>query len=86
MHAHCKYAKLPASRPDFWKAKLAGNVERDQKAIDALTSNGWRVLTVWECSTRNVESLPMLRESLVEWIQGADACGEIAGPRYDGPK
>lgn len=85
-HAHCKYAKLPASRPEFWKAKLDGNVERDQRAIEALISNGWRVLTVWECSTRSVEALHMLRKSLAEWIQGCDAYGEIAGPMADGPK
>jgi DNA mismatch endonuclease (patch repair protein) len=86
MHAHCKYAKLPASRPEFWRTKLAGNVERDRRAICALISNGWRVLMVWECSTRNVEALPMLRESLVQWIQGSDACGEISSLMSDGPK
>ena len=30
-HAHsgCRYAKTPASRREFWEAKLAANVERD---------------------------------------------------------
>jgi DNA mismatch endonuclease (patch repair protein) len=40
MHANCKYAKLPTTRPAFWQEKLSGNVKRDQKAIDALVSSG----------------------------------------------
>jgi len=32
-HAHrgCRYAKMPASRREFWEAKLATNVERDRR-------------------------------------------------------
>lgn len=26
MHEDCHFAKLPAKHPDFWKAKLEGNV------------------------------------------------------------
>ena len=51
-HAKCKYAKLPSTRPEFWQVKLAGNVERDQKAIDSLMFSGWRVLTVWEFNSK----------------------------------
>ena len=79
-HAKCKYAKLPSTRPAFWQEKLARNVERDQNAIDSLMLSGWRVLTVWECSTRNVEALHKLREALVKWIESADVSGAIAGP------
>ena len=39
-HAHpgCRYAKVPASRREFWEAKLTANVERDRRAIDELLS------------------------------------------------
>lgn len=83
MHAKCKYAKLPSTRPEFWQIKLAGNVERDQKAIDALMSSGWRVLTVWECATRNVTTVGMLQEAIVKWIESGDIAGEITGPMED---
>ena len=65
-HAHkeCKYAKVPATRPDFWAAKLQANVERDQRAIENLTTMGWRVLCVWECATRSHETLNLLEEKV----------------------
>ena len=51
-HAGCRYATNPATRPEFWDAKFAGNVERDGRNHDALLALGWRVATVWECALR----------------------------------
>ena len=82
-HAKCKYAKLPSTRPEFWQGKLAGNVKRDQKAMDALVTSGWRVLTVWECSTRNAAAIVTLRETLGKWIASGAISGEICGPMTD---
>lgn len=81
-HAHrgCKYAKVPATRPDFWMAKLQGNVERDQRAIEKLATMGWRVLCVWECATRNQETVKSLPGNLIDWINGDSPFGEISGP------
>lgn len=80
-HAHkgCKYAKVPATRPDFWIAKLQANVERDQRAIEELTVMGWRVLCVWECATRNHETVKSLTDNLIDWINGDAQFGEISG-------
>jgi DNA mismatch endonuclease (patch repair protein) len=78
-HAHCKFAKLPASRPEFWAGKLSGNVSRDHRAIEALTTKGWRVLTVWECATRDKITLSALQEMLTLWVAGSEAVGEIRG-------
>lgn len=83
MHAQCKYAKLPSTRSEFWQKKLVGNVNRDQQAIDALVSSGWRVLTVWECSTRNAAALAWLRETLSGWIESGEISGEISGLKPD---
>lgn len=33
---------------DFWKKKLARNVERDKEVNDQLTQAGWLVLRFWE--------------------------------------
>ncbi len=33
---------------DFWKKKLARNVERDKEVNDQLTQQGWLVLRFWE--------------------------------------
>lgn len=58
-HGHgCQLSKLPSTRTEFWSAKIAGNVERDQRAVKALTNAGWRILIVWECATRGRGRLP----------------------------
>ena len=78
-HAHrgCRYAKTPASRREIWEAKLAANVERDRRAINALLSAGWRVLVVWECATRSAEMRVALPELLRCWIDGSEVSGEF---------
>ncbi len=53
-HAGCKRATVPQTRVEFWTRKLAGNVERDKLNQAKLQAQGWRVLTVWECSLRSV--------------------------------
>lgn len=79
MHMNCKFAKLPSSRTEFWSAKLQGNVVRDQVAITALQSSGWRVLVVWECVTRDAASVQKLAETLKQWIEKGAVFGEISG-------
>lgn len=83
MHAKCQYSKLPSTRLAFWQQKLEANVARDQKSIDALVRSGWRVLTVWECITRNAATMETLQESLARWIESGEISGEISGPKSD---
>ena len=78
MHAGCKNARLPSTRPAFWRVKLEGNVARDRRVNGALISTGWRVLTVWECATRDALTLTALSESLSRWIEGSERTGEIS--------
>jgi len=35
------------SNPDYWNAKLAGNISRDRADDRALVDSGWRVLRIW---------------------------------------
>jgi DNA mismatch endonuclease (patch repair protein) len=81
MHAGCKNAKLPSTRREFWRGKLEANVERDRRAIELLLTDGWRVLTVWECATRDAIALTNLRESLSRWIEGSEPTGVISAAR-----
>lgn len=81
LHAGCKNARLPSTRQDFWRAKLEGNVARDRRAVEALVANGWRVLTVWECATREPNALASLSKSLSLWIEGSDSAGETTAAR-----
>lgn len=52
-HGHgCRYFKLPATRREFWQAKIDGNRARDERDCSDQQACGWRVLTVWECAIR----------------------------------
>jgi len=56
-HEGCAVAKVPSSRPAFWREKFRRNKERDETSRNALHALGWRVVTIWECETRqsNIE-------------------------------
>lgn len=59
-HGHdCHLFRLPATRREFWEAKIEGNRTRDETAEVALLADGWRVLTIWECALRGRERLPV---------------------------
>lgn len=77
LHEGCRFAKLPATRSDFWRTKLLGNNDRDRQAVVKLNSMGWRVLWVWECSTRAADSNGSLPIKLRTWIEGESAFGQI---------
>lgn len=49
-HRHdCEKFKWPKTRPEFWREKIEGNVERDRETVSDLEKLGWKVLLVWEC-------------------------------------
>lgn len=52
-HEGCRYFVWPRSNPEFWKEKIEGTVERDQKKTAELMSAGWRVLVIWECELKS---------------------------------
>lgn len=57
-HGHaCPMCKMPATRPEFWRAKIEANHARDLRSVTALQSAGWRVLIIWECALRGVARL-----------------------------
>lgn len=50
-HGHsCPRCRMPSTNADYWKRKVARNVERDAMNRRSLLDEGWRVLTIWECS------------------------------------
>lgn len=80
LHHGCRFAKLPATRPEFWRAKLQANVQRDRCSIDELRAMGWRVLCVWECALREAKGVADLQVRLQSWIESDLPFGEISGP------
>ena len=66
-HMHkCRYGKVrPKTNVKFWEQKRQGNVARDKQNLRKLRSAGWKVLTVWECQTRDLEKLKIKLEKFL---------------------
>ena len=66
-HMHeCQLGKpVPATNKDFWAEKRRGNRERDDRNRAALESDGWNVFEIWECETRDPETLRSRLEQLI---------------------
>ncbi len=54
-HENCKYFKLPATRTEWWREKIEGNIKNDIKKHDQLREAGYKVIVIWECEVKNNE-------------------------------
>ena len=68
-HACKRGARVPATNTDYWQAKIARNVERHARQLDALITKGWAVLTLWECELKDKD---VLTERLKNFLDQAD--------------
>lgn len=75
-HPGCRMAYTPKSNVEFWLAKLEGNAARDARNQALLEEQGWRVIVIWECETRD---LPVLRERLAKLLDMESATAKITG-------
>lgn len=73
-HEGCRRSKLPATRAEFWEAKIERNQDRDRAAKAGLTALGYRVVTLWECELRRESSIL----SSVNSVTGRDKVGGSA--------
>ena len=66
-HIHdCKRGNVtPKTNTDYWQNKRFGNVERDKTNLEIIENQGWKVLVVWECQTKN---LPILENVLKDFL------------------
>jgi DNA mismatch endonuclease (patch repair protein) len=58
-HMHrCRYGRVvPKTNTEFWQNKRQSNVDRDRRNLRKLRREGWTILVVWECWTRDVVKL-----------------------------
>lgn len=77
-HEGCRLFRLPSSRTDYWREKIARNVERDLATRGALDDLGWRHLTVWECAIRGKGAEGTIART-AEWLASEDGPSEITG-------
>ena len=63
-HVGCPAGRLPASRLEYWRPKLEGNVRRDAEKDGALVALGWRLLVVWECELKGTKAVAMIADRM----------------------
>lgn len=81
-HGHdCELFRIPATRSDFWREKIAGNRGRGDAALDSLAAMGWRTLVVWECAMRGKSrrSVSHIADAAADWLRSDATQGEITG-------
>lgn len=82
-HTGCRYFRLPATRAEFWREKIRGNIERDARASAALGVTGWRVAVVWECALRDQPESALA--NLEGWIKRGGDRAEILSRAAQAP-
>ncbi len=67
-HEGCKLAYSDRNYSDKWKKKFKDNKQRDQRVLKKLMAEGWRVVVIWECTTRNNVELGETMKQLNRFI------------------
>ncbi len=62
----CKLVRKPKSNRDYWLPKLERTVVRDKENWERLRHDGWDVLVIWECMTREAKELKMLLHDFMD--------------------
>lgn len=65
-HQNCPRAKLPTTNTEFWREKLEKNIRRDQENTARLKQQGWDVLVVWSCETKDLDALKVKLRQFLE--------------------
>jgi DNA mismatch endonuclease, patch repair protein len=58
-------SRVPKANREYWTAKIARNVARDSRTNSALSEQGWRVETIWECELKDQARLTERLEQLL---------------------
>lgn len=83
-HGHdCHFYRLPATRTEFWKAKVDRNRHNDARALVALHEAGWRTAVVWECALKGREKIDpaAVSSKLARWLRSASPSLVIRGKK-----
>jgi len=56
-HRFCASRGHPKSNTEYWRKKIPANRERDARKAVELGRLGWRIITIWECETKDPGSI-----------------------------
>lgn len=59
--------RQPKKNADYWRSKIAQNVDRDVRNQTALSEIGWEVLTIWECEISKAK-MDILGDKLKDFL------------------
>ena len=51
-HENCRYFVVPKTKTEWWLNKIDRNKANDQKAIQLLKKDKWKVIILWECELK----------------------------------
>lgn len=68
-HQDCRYFVVPKTRSEWWLNKINTNKERDTAAEKLLTSQGWKVLNIWECEIKNRDNFEARAAGLLKELK-----------------
>ena len=74
-HGHsCKAGqKRPKTNREYWARKIERNKQRDIENQNKLRKEGWDVLVIWECETKDLDALAKKLRAFLEKGQTEDA-------------
>ena len=77
----CRLFGFPFTRPEFWGAKIAQKVVRDQRARATLGEQGWKGLAIWAYGIGEYWRLEFetILDRAEQWIRGTEAEAEKIG-------
>lgn len=55
--SHCRLARLPKTKLDFWLPKFEAIRKRDSENLHRLDQMGWKILVIWECQLKDKTEL-----------------------------
>lgn len=87
-HGHaCRLFKWPSTRPEFWRAKIESNIERDRASQDQLKADSWRIGIVWECAMKgsNQLNIEAVLDTCGEWLFSTSQRLEISSSEARSP-
>ncbi len=89
---HC-HPSTPKKNTDYWEAKFARNIERDEENLHQLQAMGWRVHVIWECQLKKktidatmADLLPKLAEELGKKLAESSAAQLSAKSESGSPR
>ncbi len=72
-HEGCKLAYSDRKYSEKWRKKFEDNKQRDKRVLVKLTEEGWRVVVIWECATRDDNVFESVMHILDAWIKAGES-------------